>query len=84
MLPSTVLTDNLTAFGAVAGPMTALILFVLKWMIKGALAESNTDLMKQINGTYLRTAIATEKFASIEKELRGVHHRINDLKPSHE
>lgn len=61
-VPATALTDEITAFGTIATPMSLAILWVLSAMID----RKNAKLLKDINGTYLRTAIANEKFRQID------------------
>ena len=63
MIFATVLTDEITAFATVAVPMTALILFILSAIIDA----KNKQLLKDINGTYLRTKEAELRFNAIEK-----------------
>jgi hypothetical protein len=74
LLPATALTDEITAFGAVAMPMTLAIMWVISSMMDRKLAK----LLKDINGAYVKKEVADLKYVQIEHHfdyLRDVKNR---------
>lgn len=61
-ITATALTDEITAFGTVAVPMTLGILWILSAMMDRKLQKLLTD----INGTYVKKEVADLKYVQIE------------------
>lgn len=82
-LPATIMTDEITAFAAIGVPAC----LVLLWALSALIDNKNRTLLKDINGTYLRTKeadlrekIIQQKFEAVEMQFkRGekVFERIN-------
>ncbi len=61
-LPATALTDEITAFGAVAAPMT----FAIMWVMSAMMDKKLAKLLKDINGAYVKKEVADLKYVQIE------------------
>lgn len=66
MLQAT-LAQDIIAFAAVSVPMVSILLFVFRMMMANALSTSNEDLLKKINGAYLKREVADVKFGEIDR-----------------
>lgn len=61
-LPATALTDEITAFGTVAVPMS----LFFAWCISALMDRKLAKLLKDINGTYVKKEVADLKYVQIE------------------
>ena len=54
-----------TVFGAIAGTQ----LFVFHTMVENLIRRNNDELLKRVNGTYVKSEVLNEKIAAIKYRL---------------
>lgn len=57
------------------------LFFVIRILIRSAIAENNATLVSQINGTYVRTALWNEREKSHGERFDRIENDLKDLTP---
>lgn len=71
--------EAVTAVAAVVGLIGGFYVWVTSLVVERIVDRKNDEQLAKINGTYLRSAVAAEKFVNVDVRIDGVEDRMKEL-----